>query len=69
VFSALTIVGLATLCVYPFGAGICGVPLPSTTTTTAPPNTIGGQWEYVGFSQSEAVDIVHIALMMALDHG
>jgi len=37
---------------------------PSTTTTTAPPNVIGGQWEHVGFSGSgEAVDVVHLTLV------
>lgn len=50
------------LCVTPFGTG-CNVP-PPTTTTTPPPITVGGQWEYVGFSQSnEAVDIVRLTLV------
>jgi hypothetical protein len=42
----------------------CALTPRSTTTTTAPPVTIGGPWEFVGFSQSgEAVDVVHLTLV------
>jgi hypothetical protein len=62
-FSVLTEAGQkGQTCVTPFGIG-CNVPRP-TTTTTAPPKVIGGDWEYVGFTHSrEAVDVVHLTLV------
>jgi hypothetical protein len=34
------------------------------TRPAAPPDTIAGAWEFVGFSQTgEAIDVVHLALV------
>lgn len=61
-FTVLTEAGFkGQWCVTPSGVG-CNTP--AATTTTRPPLTVGGQWEFVGFSASgEAVDIVHLALV------
>jgi hypothetical protein len=62
-FTVLTEVGQkGHICVAPAGVG-CNVPAPTPSTTT-PPVTVAGQWEFVGFSHSgEAIDIVHLTLV------